>query len=75
VLYFGGGEGEKIVQKNNLGWVAQVGNFESLNTALIEISKTGKNEIQTMKPVIFDHCKKNFNLDFQMEKLIKKSVF
>ncbi len=42
VLYFGGGEGETIVKENNLGWIAQVGNFESLNTALIEISNTGK---------------------------------
>ena len=42
ILYFGGGEGETIVQENNLGWVAEVGDFESLNSTLIEISKTGK---------------------------------
>ena len=75
VLYFGGGEGETIVKENNLGWVAQVGNFQSLNTGLKEISKTGKSEIQMMKKQVFDAAEKNFNLDFQIKKLIEKGVF
>ena len=75
VLYFGGGEGENIVREFNLGWVAQVGNFESLNTSLKEISKTGKSEIQMMKKQVFDTAEKNFNLDFQIKELIEKAVF
>lgn len=75
VLYFGGGEGENIVREFNLGWVAQVGNFQSLNTSLKEISKTGKNEIQMMKKQVFDTAEKNFNLDFQIKELIEKAVF
>ncbi|HQZ24642.1 MAG TPA: glycosyltransferase family 4 protein [Flavobacterium sp.] len=75
VLYFGGGEGENIVKEFNLGWVAQVGNFQSLNTGLKEISKTGKSEIQMMKKQVFDAAEKNFNLDFQIKKLIEKGVF
>lgn len=75
VLYFGGGEGETIVKENNLGWVAEVGNFESLNSALIEISKTGKESIQTMKQEVFDYAENNFNLDFQIKGLIEKGVF
>lgn len=75
VLYFGGGEGETIVRENNLGWVAQVGNFESLNSSLKEISKTGKSEIQTMKSTIFDTAEKHFNLEFQIKDLINKGVF
>lgn len=75
VLYFGGGEGETIVKENHLGWIAQVGNFESLNITLIEISKTGKSEIQTMKKQVFDTAEKNFNLDFQIKELIGKDVF
>jgi hypothetical protein len=55
--------------------VANVGNFESLNTTLIEISKTGKNEIQTMKKEVFDSAEKHFNLDFQIKDLINKNVF
>jgi glycosyltransferase involved in cell wall biosynthesis len=75
VLYFGGGEGETIVKENNLGWVAQVGNFESLNSTLIEISNEGKESIQMMKKQVFDYAKNNFNLGFQIKELIKKDVF
>ena len=75
ILYFGGGEGEEIVTVNNLGWVAEVANFESLNSILIEISKTGKSEIQKMKKQVFERAEKNFNLDLQIKKLIKKDVF
>ncbi|HEY6144084.1 MAG TPA: glycosyltransferase family 4 protein [Flavobacterium sp.] len=75
VLYFGGGEGETIVKENDLGWIAQVGNFESLNTALIEISKTGKEPIQMMKQKIFNYAESHFNLDFQIKDFINKGNF
>jgi glycosyltransferase involved in cell wall biosynthesis len=75
VLYFGGGEGEEIVAENNLGWVAEVGNFESLNATLIEISNIGKSQIQTMKKLVFDSAEKHFNLDIQIKELIEKGVF
>ncbi|NDP27037.1 MAG: glycosyltransferase family 4 protein [Flavobacterium sp.] len=75
ILYFGGGEGETIVKENNMGWVANVGNFEKLNATLIEISKTGKSEIQTMKKQVFNAAEINFNLDFQIKELIGKGVF
>jgi glycosyltransferase involved in cell wall biosynthesis len=75
ILYFGGGEGETIVEKNNLGWVAQVGNFESLNIALKEISKTGKSEIKYLKKQVFKYAQNNFNLNFQIKELINKAIF
>lgn len=75
ILYFGGGEGENIVRENNLGWVANVGNFESLNASLQEISKKGKSEIQTMKKQVFAVAENHFNLNFQIKNLINKGVF
>lgn len=75
ILYFGGGEGENIVMENNLGWIATVGDFDNLNKTLIEISKTGKNEIQTMKKRVYDTAERQFNLDFQIKNLIQKNVF
>jgi glycosyltransferase involved in cell wall biosynthesis len=75
ILYFGGGEGETIVKENQLGWVANVGDFESLNTTLLEISKTGKSDIHTMKKQVFDAAEKHFNLDIQIKELIGKGVF
>ncbi|MBF2707245.1 glycosyltransferase family 4 protein [Flavobacterium soyangense] len=75
ILYFGGGEGEAIVNENNLGWVANVEDFESLNVTLKEISKEGKDKIQTMKKQVFVYADNNFNLDFQIKELIEKGVF
>lgn len=39
MLYFGGGEGEDIIQKHQLGWVAHAGNYEHLNATIQTISK------------------------------------
>ncbi|WJS95778.1 glycosyltransferase family 4 protein [Flavobacterium johnsoniae] len=75
VLYFGGGEGENIVEENNLGWVVPVEDFKGLNVALKQISEIDKNEIQAMKKTIFIHAKQNFNLDKQMKDLIDHDAF
>ncbi len=75
ILYCGGGEGETIVRENNLGWVAEVGNFDSLNATLTQISKTGKLKINDMKKQIFNHAQIHFNLDLQMKQLIEKRLF
>lgn len=75
ILYFGGGEGESVVLDNNLGWVAAVGDFESLNTALMEIANKGKEQIQNMKKEVFHHASNHFNLDVQMKELINRDVF
>ena len=37
ILYFGGGEGEQIVLENGLGWVADSGDYNDLNTVLKKI--------------------------------------
>lgn len=75
VLYFGGGEGENIVEENNLGWVVPVEDFKNLNDTLKQISEFGKEEIQIMKNTIFLHAKSHFSLDEQMKKLIENNAF
>ena len=75
ILYCGGGEGETIVRENNLGWVAEVGDFANLNASLVQISKTGKLKIDDLKKQIFNHAQIHFNLDLQMKQLIEKRVF
>ena len=75
ILYFGGGEGGEIVTKNNLGWVADVGNYTDFNEKLDEISKLTKTDLESMKKRIFNDVKVVFNLDNQMNDLIKKDVF
>jgi len=75
ILYFGGGEGETIVNENNLGWVAAVGNYDDLNEKLKTISKVKKSEIDVMKRKNFEKSQKVFDLDNQIKNLIKKKVF
>ena len=75
VLYFGGGEGGNIVQKNNLGWIAEVGDFSELNNQINEIAKLSKNELHLKKKSVFEKSKQVFNLDIQMQKLLIEKVF
>jgi len=75
ILYFGGGEGETIVEENNMGWIASVENYEQLNHEIRKISKMSKSELFGMKKSIFIKSEINFNLDNQMNYLIEKEVF
>jgi glycosyltransferase involved in cell wall biosynthesis len=75
ILYFGGGEGETIVIKNQLGWVAEVGNFEELNRVLKSISTMKKEEIRLRKVKVFEHATNEFDLDIQIKNLVEKEVF
>ena len=75
ILYFGGGEGENIVEENNLGWVASVEDYNDLNNKLKLISNLDKYNLNLMKKRIFEETKEVFNLDNQMNYLIEKNVF
>ncbi|MEZ4838107.1 glycosyltransferase family 4 protein [Flavobacterium sp.] len=75
VLYFGGGEGEDIVQENKLGWVAAVGDYSALNEEIKQISKISKEELATMKNRLFENANQIFNLDNQVAELFLKDVF
>ena len=75
VLYFGGGEGETIVEENQLGWVAAVGNFEALNEKLVAIAQLNKADLALMKTRVFNKALLAFDLDNQLKDLIEKGVF
>ena len=61
ILYFGGGEGETIVNENNMGWVASVGNYDDLNEKLKVISTVKKSELNVMKKQIFEEFYPDMN--------------
>lgn len=75
LLYFGGGEGDAIVIDHNLGWVAEVENYEDLNRKLKAISGLSKSELDQTKKNIFKEAQSVFNLENQMKLLIEKDVF
>lgn len=74
ILYFGGGEGEQLVNDNNLGWVVEVENFNKLNQTLKEISQMSSSDITALKVQVFESSKK-FNLNNQVIELIDNDVF
>ena len=75
ILYFGGGEGEDIVNKHKLGWVVPVENYVQLNVQLREISLLDRQELSQIKKDVFDTAKNNFNLQTQVKNLIESDVF
>ena len=75
ILYFGGGEGETIVEENRIGWVASVEDFSELNQLLKTISTIKKEDFDVLKNQIFKQSQDHFDLENQMKNLIKEGVF
>ena len=69
-IYFGGGEGENIIEKFNLGWVAKSGDYNELNMVISE-RNTQKINLEFQKK-IQESSVKNFDFKLQLQLLIKK---
>jgi len=70
MLYFGGGEGEKIIEQYDLGWVAEAGNYNDLN---IIVSKINPSEIQIhYREKIKKAAIENFDFKTQLMTLLEK---
>lgn len=69
MLYFGGGEGETIIEKYHLGWVATSSDYNDLNVVIskIEISKLS----EANKKAIQDIAITNFDFKAQLIALEK----
>ncbi|UPS93126.1 glycosyltransferase [Bizionia sp. M204] len=67
MLYFGGGEGEDIIQQHQLGWIAEAGNYSHLNKT---IQSLGKNELSLKnRTKIQQAALENFDFNKQLLKL------
>lgn len=67
MLYFGGGEGEDVINEYNLGWVARAGDYNDLNSTVKSIEKEKLNV--DLKQKIQQTAYKNFDFDTQLEQL------
>jgi len=67
MLYFGGGEGETIIKKQELGWVAEAGNYKELNTVISSIDHQLLSK--SMREKIIENGKKEFDFNAQLERL------
>ena len=69
MLYFGGGEGEAIIEKNKLGWVANESDYDALNKTLKSISPSDLN--LDLKIAIQNTARIQFDFYKQLETLKK----
>ena len=70
ILYFGGGEGENIVSRHQLGWVAKAGDYDILNLVISSIDND-KIDLK-FKEKIKATAIKNFDFNTQLDRLITK---
>ncbi|SFC95845.1 glycosyltransferase family 4 protein [Algibacter pectinivorans] len=69
MLYFGGGEGETVINKYELGWVANASDYTELNTVISNLDKTKlalENRIKIQKTAL--NC---FDFNKQLKQLIE----
>ena len=69
MIYFGGGEGEKIIENNGLGWVANAGDYNDLNKTISAITKADLSI--EYKKQIRQKADEKFNFKKQLDVLIK----
>jgi len=71
IFFSGDGEGLKIVDEFNLGYVSEAGNLNALEKNIIEFSKLNHQQINLMKLNIMNVVEKEFNYVDQQSKLCK----
>lgn len=71
IFFSGDGEGFKIVDEFNLGYVSEAGNLNALKKNIIEFSRLNHQQIKLMKLNIMNVVEKDFNYIDQQSKLCK----
>ena len=71
IFFSGDGEGFKIVDEFNLGYVSEAGNLNTLERNIIEFSRLNHQQIKLMKLNIMNVVEKDFNYVDQQSKLCK----
>ncbi|WP_334111919.1 glycosyltransferase family 4 protein [Paucihalobacter sp.] len=68
ILYFGGGEGEEIIKRFELGWVAESGDYEALNSKINNLTLTILDLEMKQK------LRETSNLHFDFSKQLKELI-
>jgi glycosyltransferase involved in cell wall biosynthesis len=68
ILYFGGGEGEELVKKHRLGWVASPGDYKALNYIINSINQ-GEIGLEKKRNLLAI-SEKYFDFNLQLNELI-----
>lgn len=68
MLYFGGGEGETIIDEHQLGWVVNAGDYNGLNRRLSNLDPSHFNKV--FKDKIIATATANFDFNKQLDALV-----
>ena len=68
MLYFGGGEGETIISKHHLGWIAKAGDYDDLNRIISSLKKSDIS-LKT-KEFIQQEAIHHFDFNLQLDQLV-----
>jgi len=68
LLYMGGGEGGDIVEKENIGWVVEVGNYTELQSFLNNLEPSSFTEVPNEK--VRKRAMERFDFDLQFNRLM-----
>ena len=71
IFFSGDGEGSRIVDEFNLGYVSESGNLNALKNNIIQFSKLNHQQINLMKLNIINVVEKDFNYSKQQLRLCK----
>lgn len=69
ILYFGGGEGEEIINRFELGWVAEAGNYDAFNSKINRLTLPMLD--LEMKQKLHETSNLHFDFNKQLAQLIK----
>ena len=69
ILYFGGGEGEAIMARHQLGWIANAGDYHHLNITISSIKKTDLT--QKLRTSIKKNAETHFDFDKQLNPFVQ----
>lgn len=70
MLYFGGGEGETLITKHQLGWIVEAGDYDDLNRVLSTLEKSSLNV--GFKEKIKTSATLHFDFDQQLDRLLPR---
>ncbi len=69
ILFAGGGEGAKIIQQHEVGWIVNPSDFDAMKSKLIEIHNLGPEQLKIIKEKARHTALYEFDRNLQVEKL------
>jgi len=69
MLYFAGGEGEKVIKNYKLGYAISPGDFKALNDCIAQLKLS---ELQGFKQHVLTTARNHFNIESQLDDLVKQ---